>query len=70
MSNANFMQIKIPDFYIKIGVRDNKVVAIDWSDALPKTCSCSSCQKDVLKNIKKYLKGAVRFFEKDKVELK
>jgi len=62
----NFFQTAVPDFYIKIGIRDNRVVAVDWSEALSKTCSCNSCQKDVLKNIKKYLRSAVRFFEKDK----
>jgi hypothetical protein len=63
MEMNNFIQTVSPDFYIKIGIKDGKVVHLDWSEAVHNHCNCKSCKDGILKNIKKHLQDAIKFFE-------
>lgn len=61
----NYFHTEKPDFYIKIGIKDSKVVEIDWSEMVIKEYIWNNLisPKDRIKKISKYLKMAIKFIK-------
>jgi hypothetical protein len=49
------------DYYIKIGIKDNKVIEVDWRGMILKGIGN---YKDYKKEIKNKLKKAIKFIDK------
>ena len=62
------MQVIEPDYYIKIGVKDNRVVSVDWGVEINKIAYNNSkvILKGLMKMIIKLLKDAIRFLKAKK----
>ena len=56
------IQIVEPDYYIKIGVKDKKVVNISWEEMFKFLGKEYDCKFD----IKEYLQKAIKFMEHKK----
>lgn len=51
------VRVEIPDFEIKIGIKDGKVISVDWSQMV--SHHTKNCKEKALK----YLKMALEFFK-------
>jgi len=51
-----------PDYYLKIGIKDGKVINVDWSEMM-KEIYLIVGDKKILKHVVKYLKQAIKFLK-------
>lgn len=51
MITNNYFQTIEPDYYIKIGIKDNKIVNIDWSD-LSNTLIIDNPKEEIISYLK------------------
>lgn len=64
METTNFFQVEKPSAYLKVGIRNNKVVAVDWAELKDFQCGCKACQESRDKLIIAYLEQAIQMLTK------
>ncbi len=61
------LYIDKPDYHIKIGIKDKKVIRVDWLELMQEAVTeiiMMGTDKEIKKYISKYLKQAIRFLNK------
>jgi hypothetical protein len=56
---CNYLQVIEPDFYIKIGIKNDKINNINWGEMF----QFSGINKNYRKVIIKYLKNAIKYMK-------
>lgn len=61
-TSVNYLSVVEPYFYIHVGIKNDKVVKVDWSEMLCKTDKFT-CNEDIKTTVVEYLNKAKQYLE-------